>query len=396
MGKYWRTNAWYKVVRALVGKIFTRKFNYRAPKIDMKGPFIVLSNHTTDYDAFFLAMTFKEPLHFVMSDHVSSIPVAGKLIKHLVDVIPITKSTIDPATTKKIFTVAKNGGAIGIFPEGNKSFSGRMSEMKPSIAKLLKRLKIPVVLYAIEGGYLSSPRWTKVKRKGYMYGKVRYIIQPEELATLTEEEIFDKVVKNLHVSAYDVQASRNIEYVGEDLAKHVESLLYMCPSCHSLCSVYGEHNHIKCRNCDLLGEFDNYGYVHGTPYSRLDEWDAWQKSELKKMDFSKFEDTPIMQDSGFTIKQKINNYKNQDLGTYHIALFNNRLEFSPEKSKKKIEFKPFTVPLDQIAGLAVEGVNGIQLWTKTNEVYRITNEYTVSGLKYVNCIWAITGQPMKF
>ena len=109
MGKYWRTNFWYRTVRGLVKGIFIKKFNFRSETIDIKAPFIVLANHTTDYDAILMATAFKQPIHFVMSDHVSSIPVVGKLVKHLVDTIPITKSTIDPATVKKMFRVAHVG-----------------------------------------------------------------------------------------------------------------------------------------------------------------------------------------------------------------------------------------------------------------------------------------------
>lgn len=390
MGKYWRTNFWYRTVRGLVKGIFIKKFNFRSAKVDIKAPFIVVSNHTTDYDAILMSTAFKEPIHFVMSDHVSSIPVAGKLIKHLVAPIPITKSTIDPATVKKMFTVAKNGGALGLFPEGNKSFSGGMSEIKPSIGKLLKKLNIPVVIYTIEGGYFSSPRWTKNKRKGFMDGKVKYVIEKEELAKLSPEEIYKLLVAKLHVNAYEVQASRKIEFVGKNLAQNIETLLYMCPSCGSLCTVFGEHNNIKCSNCDLLGEYDSYGYIHGTKFSRLDEWDAWQKQQLKEMDFSKF-DGPIMQDNNFLVKKKISNYKNKTLGNYHIALYKDKYVFTQQNGDDKFE-----VALDDVAGFALEGVNGIQLWTKDNAVYRITNEYTVSGLKYVNCMCAITGKSMKF
>lgn len=397
MGKYWRTNFWYRTVRGLVKNIFIKKFNFSSEKVEIKAPFIVLANHTTDYDAILMATAFKEPIHFVMSDHVSSIPVVGKLVKHLVDTIPITKSTIDPSTVKKMFRVAKNGGALGLFPEGNKSFSGVMSDIKPSIAKLLKKLNIPVVLYTIEGGYLSSPRWTKNKRKGFMHGKVKCIIDTDELAKLSEEELYQKVVNGLRVSAYEVQAARKIEYVGEDLAQNIETLLYMCPVCHGLATVYGEHNHVKCRNCDLLGEYDTYGYISGTPFARIDEWDAWQKDQLIKMDYSKFDTNPIMQDNNFTIKKKLTNYKNLDIGTYHIALFKDKLVFSPEQVKKQAkDAAAFEIMLDQIAGYALEGVNGIQLWTKSNDIYRINNDYTVSGLKYLNCICALTGQKMKF
>lgn len=396
MSKYWRTNFWYKTVRGLTQGIFIRKFNFNSEKVKIKAPFIVLCNHTTDYDAILIATAFKEPIHFVMSDHVSSIPVAGKIIKHLVDPIPITKSTLDVATVKKMFTVAKNGGALGIFPEGNKSFSGEMSDIKPSIAKLLKRLNIPVVIYTIDGGYLTSPRWTKNKRKGYMHGEVKKIIDTDELASLTEEELYNIIVAKLRVSAYEVQSHRRTEFVGEDLAKNIESLLYMCPVCGKIGTVYGEHNHIKCKNCDLLGEYDNYGYISGTPFTQLDEWDRWQKNQLVNTDFSKFGTNPILSDTGFSIKKKVNNYKNQKIGTYSISLFQDRLSFVPEEDNKFEDAKPFTIPLDQIAGYGLEGVNGIQLWTKSNDVFRINNDYSISGLKYVNCICALTGKKMKF
>lgn len=396
MGKYWRTNFWYKTVRFFTKGIFTRKFNFHSEKVDIKAPFIVLCNHTTDYDAILIASAFKEPIHFVMSDHVSSIPVAGKLIKHLVAPIPITKSTLDVATVKKMFTVAKNGGALGLFPEGNKSFSGEMSDIKPSIAKLLKRLNIPVVIYTIYGGYLTSPRWTKNKRKGSMHGAVKKIIDIDELASLSEEELYNVVVSNLRVSAYEVQAHRKTEFIGEDLAKNIESLLYVCPICGKIGTVYGEHNYIKCTNCDLLGEYDNYGYIIGTPFSRLDKWDEWQKEQILKTDFSNFGDNPIVEDNNFSIKKKINNYKNKKMGTYKISLFKNKLSFVPEETNKEEDAKSFDIALDQIAGYGVEGVNGIQLWTKSNDVFRINNDYSVSGLKYVNLICALNGNKMKF
>ncbi len=395
MGKYWRTNFWYKTVRFFTKGIFTKKFNFSSEKVDIKAPFIVLCNHTTDYDAILIASAFKEPIHFVMSDHVSSIPVAGKLIKHLVDPIPITKSTLDVATVKKMFTVAKNGGALGLFPEGNKSFSGEMSDIKPSIAKLLKRLNIPVVIYTIDGGYFTSPRWTKNKRKGYMHGAVRKIIDTDELASLSEEELYNSIVTNLRVSAYEVQAHKNTEFVGEDLAKNIESLLYLCPICGKVGTVYGEHNHVKCKNCDLLGEYDNFGYINGTPFARLDKWDEWQKQQLLHMDFSKYGNSPIIEDNNFSIKKKISNYKNKKMGTYKISLFKDKLSFVPEEDNKE-DAKPFDIALDQIAGYGVEGVNGIQLWTKSNDVFRINNDYSVSGLKYVNFICALNGNKMKF
>ena len=114
MKKSIRHTAWNKIAGSIVNPIIKKKFNLTVEKSDLKGPFLVLGNHTTDYDAFFIAKSFKEHLYFVMSDHISSIPVAGKLIQHLVQPIPITKSTNDATTVKHIFEVVKSGGSCTI------------------------------------------------------------------------------------------------------------------------------------------------------------------------------------------------------------------------------------------------------------------------------------------
>jgi hypothetical protein len=310
-----------------------------------------------------------------------------------VDTIPITKSTTDVRTVKKMFDVAKNGGALGLFPEGNKSFAGSMSAVKPSVAKLLKKLEIPVVIYTIEGGYFTTPRWSKVKRKGFTEGKIRCIIEPEELEKLSNEELYQKVIRNLTIDAYTVQANRKIEFVGKDLTSGIENLLYMCPKCGSMSTVYGEYNHIKCHNCDLLAEMDNYGYISGAPFNTLTEWDAWQKSELYRKNLKENTTTPILSDSGFMIKQKETSYKNKKLGKFGLELYHDRFVFTPEDNKN---LEQIVLPLDSVAGYAIEGANGMQLWTKDNVIYRLKNDKNVSGLKYVNCMCALQNQEMHF
>ncbi len=392
MNKYWRTDFWYKTARIFAKYPIYHKFNYSAPKCKLRPPFIVLCNHTTDYDALLLAGTFRTPIHFVISDHVTSIPLVGKLINHFVGTVPITKSTTDAVTARKMIRIAQNGGALGIFPEGNKSFSGSMSYIKPSIAKLVKKLNIPVVIFNIEGGYFSSPRWTKIKRRGYTNGKIKYILMPEDIAKLTDDELYNKIVEGLTVDAYKVQSKRRVQFVGKDLARHVEQLLYMCPICGSLNTVYGEYNHVKCHNCDLLGEFDNYGYIIGTPFRRLDDWDNWQKSQLKNIKVSK--DEPIFEDKNMLVKKATNNFNNKKLGRFDMSLFKDKLVLTPcEKNKgaSKIELQ-----LKGITGYALEGASGLQLWTIDNEVYRINGKAPINGLKYANEICVLTNQKMHF
>lgn len=381
-----------KLATPFITSYIKKKFNYTWEPCDIKPPFIVVGNHTTDYDAFFLKKSFKNPIYFVMSDHITTLKV-GKLIRFLVAPIPITKSSIDVSTTREIFDVRNQGGAIGLFPEGNKSFAGDMSWIKPSTAKLFKKLGVPVVIYNIEGGYLSSPRWTKDKRKGRLHGFVRRIISTEELNKWTTEEIYKVFIENIRVNAYDVQAREKVAYIGDISTRtnNIETMLYICPKCKQVSSLKGDGPSIVCSKCGLTVTMDEYGYLAGTDFTRLDEWDRWQKQQVKGIDFDKInKDEPIISDEGWKVGRKINKYKTEDLGgMYKSTLYKEYLELKNEKDRIEIS-------IPEIIGSAIEGVNGVQLWLKNGDVYRLKNDGPISGLKYVNYIDTINKKDFKF
>jgi len=382
-----------KLVRCILTPILKKKFNIKLEQSDIRAPFLVLANHTTDWDAFFIAKSFKDHIYFVMSDHISSIPVAGKLIRGLVSPIPITKSTVDATTVKHIMQVTKAGGAVGLFPEGNKSFAGSMSSMKPSIAKLVKKLRIPLVIYNIEGGYLSSPRWSKEKRLGEVRGKIKTVLQPQDYEKMTNEELFEAIQTNLYVNAYDIQSREQRKFIGKNLAENIESYMYVCPECKTMDSLHGECNMVKCTNCDYHAEYTPYGYLDGGKFARLDKYDIWLKKHINSLDFSSYsENDVITQDSDFEIYTKKSNYKKQKIGIYDLVLYKNRLELVAKTKKAE----NITLPLDQIDGYGIEGMNGLQLSTKDGRVFRTKNKKPVSALKFTNLISKLSGLETKF
>ena len=376
-----------KIVRPVLIKVLQKKFNFTYESCNLKPPFIVLANHTTDYDAFFVSASFKNNIYFVMSDHVSSLKT-GKLIRHLVSPIPITKSSIDAETVKNIYSILRQNGAVGIFPEGNKSFAGTPSWIKPSTAKLVKKANVPVVLYNIHGGYFSSPRWSKNKRKGHIHGFVNEIIYPDEMEQMSNEELYDRICKGLNVNAYEIQERHKVEFVGENLADNIEALLYYCPKCNSFNSIYGEGNRIKCKNCELDATYNAYGYLENSPFQRLDEWDSWQKAKLKSDKFENDNET-ITEDDNWDIQVKQTKFKSTPLGEFKTILSKNFLTFKNAANEIRIK-------IEDIIGTAIEGTCSIQLSLKDGTVYRLKKELNTSGLKYVNLISVLNNKPFKF
>lgn len=389
MKKKLRHRLVYKLVGPIMYKILRKKFNFTNETCDLKPPFLVLCNHTMDYDPFLITSSFSDPVYFVMSDHVSSLK-AGKLIKHLVSPIPITKSSVDAETVKNVFSILRQNGIVGIFPEGNKSFSGDVSYIKPSTAKLVRKANVPLVLYNITGGYFSSPRWSKIKRKGHVHCFVREVIMPEQIKEMTNEELYARICNGLNVNAYEVQNENKVQFLAENKAENIEALLYYCPKCNAFETIYGEGDHIKCKNCDLDGIYNNYGFIENAPFDRLDTWDKWQKEQLNKTDFESLDDDHIItSDPDWEVQLKETKFKSNTLGIFKTILTKSHLILENEKQSIKLA-------INEIVGYAIEGTCSVQLSMKSGEVYRLKKELKTSGLKYVNLIARLNHTPYKY
>ena len=384
----------YTLIKHFISPFFLlamkNKFNLNVEKYKIKPPFLVLANHTSDYDAFFVSGAFKCPIYFVMSDHISSIPLAGKLVKFFVRPLPITKSSLDIGVVREILSVVKQGGAVGIFPEGNKSFAGDMSYIKPSIAKLIKKLNIPVILFNIVGGYFSQPRWAKTKRKGKISAFINRILYPDEIENLSLDEIYNIVLNGLKINAYDEQEQSTINYKGKKLAEGIETMLYACPECGAISTIRSENNKFWCSACGETWTYLDNGFISGGHFTRLDYWDAWQKQHIKDLRLlDKTNDETLLHDSNWLVLQKKDKYKNIKLGIFETFLFVDRLLIA--NKDLRMEF-----PISDIVGVGIEGACSLQITLANGQVYRLRNNAPVSALKYANFIWFIQNSVFKF
>ena len=180
------------------------RIKYRA-KIDkfkeqQKRPYLILMNHQTAFDQFFVGMSFSGAVYYLASEDIFSNGWTSKLIEYLVAPIPIKKQTVDVRAVLNCIRVAKEGGSIAIAPEGNRTYSGQTEYMSPSIAPLARKLGMPIALYRIEGGYGAHPRWSDVVRRGKMHCYVSRVIYPEDYANMTDDELFAAIEKELYVN----------------------------------------------------------------------------------------------------------------------------------------------------------------------------------------------------
>ena len=100
-------------------------------------PYLVLYNHQTPFDQFFVGMAFRGAVYYMATEDIFSLGWISDAIRWLVNPIPIRKQTTDIQAVMNCMRIAREGGTIAIAPEGNRTYSGRTEYMNPAIAGLI-------------------------------------------------------------------------------------------------------------------------------------------------------------------------------------------------------------------------------------------------------------------
>jgi 1-acyl-sn-glycerol-3-phosphate acyltransferase len=99
--------------------------------------------------------------------------------------------------------VIKRGDVMVIYPEARYANVGTNSHLTPSIAKLAKLLKVPVVTINMQGNYLQQPIWNLKERKGArLHADLKCVVTQDEIGKLSVDEIFSRISKELTYDEY--------------------------------------------------------------------------------------------------------------------------------------------------------------------------------------------------
>ena len=98
-----------------------RPERFRGPE---KGPYLILYNHQTPLDLFFVGLSFPGAVYYLATEDIFSNGWTSVLLRWLTAPIPIRKEVLDIAAMRIMMQVAGEGGTIAIAPEGNRTYSG--------------------------------------------------------------------------------------------------------------------------------------------------------------------------------------------------------------------------------------------------------------------------------
>lgn len=368
-----------RVFRWLLGPLINCIFRFKAaPSTLPEGPCLVLANHNTDLDPALIQLSFRELLYFVASEHVFRAGLASRFLRRYFDPISRLKGSTDLGTVMEVLKRLKKGHKVCIFAEGNRSFNGQTCPISPATGKLCRISGVPLVTYKFEGGYFTSPRWSRSLRRGRMRGGVVRIYTAEMLRAMSDKEVSAAIARDLWEDAYARQALERTRFQGRRLAEGLERALFICPACHQIDSLKSHENELRC-DCGLRAVYDEYGYLSGAPFDSVTAWDLWQDGQLEKIACSSVEGF-VFGDPAVRLYQVLEGHTSQLLSEGPAAMYKDRLEAGGH-----------VFPLTDIGGMAVYGAASIA-FTSNGKHYEIKADPSFCGRKYLELYQKLKGR----
>lgn len=155
----WIARVWYEAVRAASLTGFSAAGGIRATGMEnlpARDGALLVSNHLSFLDVFVLGIPLERRLNYVARSTLFK-PLLGSLIRS-VGGFPIQIEGKGASGLKETLKRLRQGAVVVMFPEGARSFDGKMTPLKPGIAVLAGRGGVPVVPTAIAGTFEAWPR----------------------------------------------------------------------------------------------------------------------------------------------------------------------------------------------------------------------------------------------
>lgn len=161
---YWPAHWWARICLALT--LVRVKVSGRE-NISKNTSYVFVANHQGAYDIFSIYGYLNHDFRWMMKKGLRKIPVVGAACAAAGHIFVDNTSTgAIRHTMEKAEKVLSNGTSLVIFPEGARTFTGKMRPFKKGAFQLAMEFALPVVPLSIEGSFEVMPRTAWMPRWG--------------------------------------------------------------------------------------------------------------------------------------------------------------------------------------------------------------------------------------
>ncbi len=385
-----------KVVIWVFKKVFKISANIPVEVANINEPYLLLANHYGRYDPFIVSDFIHKKPNFISSDAILRDPLYGPLFRGL-GAIGKKKGVRDSHLIREMKKVIDNGGAIGLFPEATRTWSGTTHFIDPSIAKLARLLNVPVITAKMKGAYAFDPRWARPLRRAKIKINYEIAVSKNQLKELTSAEVMEII--NLKLNHDDIAFARTqkIKINCNHRAEYIERMLFQCPNCKSFDGFTSSKNSFSCNACNYSIEIDLYGFFTSKNKVYFDnprDWVNWQNQnfvEYVAQEINKGLNAPVFEANEMEIHEALGEGAMLKKGIGKVSFYADRIKITCVDFNKELFNKDIT-------SLSPQFKERIELF-HLDKAYRFTStQHQEPGIKWelaINAVWHQTNQAFK-
>lgn len=155
---YWPAHIWSRCVCAI---FFIRVKVHGRENIDKKSSYVFVANHQGAFDIWSIYGYLNHNFKWLMKKELEKIFLVGYACKISGDIfVDDSKLASIKETISESEDTLKDGMSLVIFPEGSRSWDGKMIPFKRGAFMLASEFNLPVVPLTIDGSFKAMPRFT--------------------------------------------------------------------------------------------------------------------------------------------------------------------------------------------------------------------------------------------
>jgi 1-acyl-sn-glycerol-3-phosphate acyltransferase len=209
-------------------------------KVPRSGPFFLIALHRNYMDPYFMAFHLPRRVHYIATA-VLFRRWLGRLYFKGLGCIPLVRARADLRPLMAAFRLLASGGAVGMYPEGARSWYGETA-CEPAAFRLLEKPRVPVVTAELYGNFEQQPRFTRRLRRSRL--GIRYRLHPPRDSRRLLQELLARE------RGWD---ARRRALGRPQPARGAEQLLYLCPSCRVPFRMRGhDDGRLSCAACGAV------------------------------------------------------------------------------------------------------------------------------------------------
>lgn len=167
---YWPAHIWARICLALT---FVRVEVSGRENISKGTSYVFVANHQGAYDIFAIYGYLNHDFRWMMKKGLRKFPVIGASCAAAGHIfVDNSSSGAIRRTMQKAENVLRHGTSLVIFPEGARTFTGKMRPFKKGAFQLAMEFALPVVPVTIDGSFKVLPRTKLIP----MWGTIRLTI----------------------------------------------------------------------------------------------------------------------------------------------------------------------------------------------------------------------------